>query len=175
MLTAHCSLLTANAHCSLLTVHCSLLTVHCSLFTTIVSKTVLRIAHGLLQDFTAEMMHKDISLGLDLGKKYGVPQPCYEFVAQKYVEAMDKYGKGSGSGIPCRMAEDAAGIRLIDDQGEDDLYPGNSVSPTSHRGAFKDWSYTTELNDGSYTIVHTVLNLQTLCLTLEMCPLFVGV
>jgi len=106
-------------------------------------------------DFTAEMMHKDISLGLDLGKKYGVPQPCYEFVAQKYVEAMDKYGKGSGSSIPCRMTEDAAGIRLIDGQGEDDLYPGNSVSPTSHRGAFKDWSYTTELNDGSYTIVHT--------------------
>ena len=42
-------------------------------------------------DFTAEMMHKDISLGLDLGKKYGVTQHMNEFIAGKYEEAMDKY------------------------------------------------------------------------------------
>ena len=42
-------------------------------------------------DFTAEMMHKDITLGLDLGKKYGVTQHMNEFIAGKYEEAMDKY------------------------------------------------------------------------------------
>merc|ERR1719160_2040369 len=58
-------------------------------------------------DFTAEMMHKDISLGLDLGKRYGVPQPTYEFIARKYEEAMEKHGRASGSAIPCRAIEDA--------------------------------------------------------------------
>jgi 3-hydroxyisobutyrate dehydrogenase-like beta-hydroxyacid dehydrogenase len=31
-------------------------------------------------NFTAEMMAKDISLGLDLAKRYGVPQPFNEQV-----------------------------------------------------------------------------------------------
>lgn len=106
-------------------------------------------------DFTAEMMLKDVQLGLDLGKRYGVPQPTYEFVAQKYEEAMDKYGRDSGSGIPCRAIEDAAGCRLIDGEGKPDVYQGNSINDDSHGGAFKDWSYTTELSDGSYTILHT--------------------
>jgi len=106
-------------------------------------------------DFTAEMMHKDITLGLDLGKRYGVPQPTYEFIAKKYEEAMSVYGKDSGSGIPCRAVEDAAGCRVIDGSGQPDIYPGNSVDHDSCSGAFKDWSYTTELCEGSYTIVHT--------------------
>lgn len=106
-------------------------------------------------DFTAEMMHKDISLGLALGKKYGVPQPTNEFVARKYEEAMAVYGADSGSSIPCRMIEDASGCRLIEGQGRPDIYPGNDVAPESHGAAFKDWSYTTGLCDGSYTIKHT--------------------
>jgi len=113
-------------------------------------------------DFTAEMMHKDISLGLDLGAKYGVPMPTNTYVARKYEEAMEKYGPDSGSSIPCRMVEDAAGVRLIDTEpvpqkslapGTD--WPGNSFAPDSHGGAFEAWSYTTEVCDGSYTIMHT--------------------
>ena len=46
-----------------------------------------------------------------------MPQPTYEFVAQKYEEAMSVYGKNSGSAIPCRLVEDAAGCRLIDGEG----------------------------------------------------------
>ena len=34
---------------------------------------------------TAEMMHKDIALGIALGQKLGVPQPMHEFVIGKYV------------------------------------------------------------------------------------------
>lgn len=106
-------------------------------------------------DFTAEMMLKDVSLGLDLGKRYGVPQPTYEFVARRYEEAMAAYGRNSGSSIPCRLIEDAAGIRLIDGEGQPDIQEGNSIAPDSHGGCFKDWSYTTELYEGSYTVVHT--------------------
>jgi len=106
-------------------------------------------------DFTAEMMHKDITLGLELGKRYGVPQPMYEFTAMKYEEAMAKYGRDSGSAIPVRAIEDAAGCRLIEGKGVADIYPGNSVDYDSHGGAFRNWSYTTELVEGSYTIVHT--------------------
>jgi len=106
-------------------------------------------------DFTAEMMHKDISLGLDLGKLYGVPQPTYEFIAQKYEEAMTVYGRDSGSAIPCRAIEDASGCRLIDGEGKPDMYAGNSVNHESHQSAFRDWSYTTEVCNGSYTVMHT--------------------
>merc|ERR1711920_597038 len=106
-------------------------------------------------DFTAEMMLKDISLGLDLGQRYGVPQPTYEFIAQKYEEAMAVYGRESGSAIPCRAIEDAAGCRLIDGEGVADIYQGNSVDHDSHGGVFRDWSYTTELCEGSYTVMHT--------------------
>jgi 3-hydroxyisobutyrate dehydrogenase len=51
-------------------------------------------------DFTAKMMHKDISLGLDLGKKFDVHTPTTQYVAQKYEEAMKIYGEESGSSIP---------------------------------------------------------------------------
>jgi 3-hydroxyisobutyrate dehydrogenase len=108
-------------------------------------------------DFTAEMMHKDISLGLELGKRYGVPMHMNQFIADKYEEAMDKFGRDSGSSIPCRLVEDLSGCRLIDDNVEtdDSGFPGNTLSPTSHNGAFKDWSYTSEVLAGSYTIKHT--------------------
>ena len=106
-------------------------------------------------DFTAEMMHKDISLGLALGKKYGVPQPTNEYVAKRYEEAMEKYGRDSGSSITCRLVEDAADCRLIEGDGQADFYPGNSVAPSSHGGAFENWSYTTELCHGSYVVRHT--------------------
>jgi len=106
-------------------------------------------------DFTAQMMAKDISLGLALGKKYDVPQEAFEFIAKKYQEAMDMFGPDSGSAIPCRLVEEKAGCRLIEGEGKPDLYPGNSVCPESHGGCFKDWSYTTEINNGSYTVIHT--------------------
>lgn len=112
-------------------------------------------------DFTAEMMHKDISLGLGLGEKYGVPSPATEFVAKRFEEAITTYGPDSGSSIPCRLVEDASGCRLPDppaagDVVDEDLsHPGNSPAPRSHDEAFSDWSYTAELNDGSYTILHT--------------------
>lgn len=110
-------------------------------------------------DFTAEMMHKDISLGLDLGEKYGVPMHMNQFIADKYVEAMDKYGTQSGSSIPCRLVEELSNCRLIDDalidQADTTGFPGNTLAPDSHNGAFKEWSYTSEVMAGSYTIVHT--------------------
>jgi hypothetical protein len=118
-------------------------------------------------DFTAAMMLKDIELGIALGERYGVPQHANEFIAAKYQEAMAAYGDDSGSSIPCRLVEDASGCRLNDDGdhgGEaagagaahpDNRYPGNRVDPTSHGGAFADWSYTTGLRGGSYTIEHT--------------------
>jgi len=106
-------------------------------------------------DFTAEMMHKDISLGLELGRKYGVPQWMNEFTSKKYEEAMKKYGHDSGSSIPCRLVEDASGCRLIEGEGKEDFYPGNSINLDSHGAAFKHWSYTTEIHNGSYTIEHT--------------------
>jgi 3-hydroxyisobutyrate dehydrogenase-like beta-hydroxyacid dehydrogenase len=51
-------------------------------------------------DFTAEMMHKDISLGLALGERYGVPMPTNAFVAAKYEEAMEKHVFFSNQGWP---------------------------------------------------------------------------
>ena len=115
-------------------------------------------------DFTAEMMHKDISLGDELGKKYGVPLPMNDFIRRAYEDAMAKYGKDSGSGIPCRMVEDSAGCRLNDAcekegcgaSGDkvDINFPGNKVAPKSHGGAFGEWAYTTDLCDGSYVIKH---------------------
>ena len=104
---------------------------------------------------TAGMMHKDISLGIALGEKFDVPLPTTEYVAGKYEEAMAKYGADSGSSIPCRMVEDAAHCRLIDGAGSADEWPGNSVAHDSHNRAFKNWSYTTELCGGSYTVMHT--------------------
>lgn len=68
---------------------------------------------------------------------------------------MEAYGRDSGSSIPCRLVEDAAGCRLIDGEGSPDLYPGNSRDDASHDGAFGGWSYSTELMGGSYTILHT--------------------
>ena len=101
-------------------------------------------------------MHKDISLGLDLGEKYGVDMPMNKFIASKYEEAMAKYGNDSGSSIPCRLVEDASGCRLIDGESEGDGgFPGNTLAPNGHGGAFKDWSYTSEVFAGSYTIKHT--------------------
>ena len=91
-------------------------------------------------DFTAEMMAKDISLGLDLAKEYGVPSPVFEHVARIYDEAMEKYGTQAGSTIPVRLNEDASGVRLCEG-------PGNA------KDAFKNWTYTAEIRDGSDQII----------------------
>ena len=114
-------------------------------------------------DFTAEMMHKDISLGLALGQKHKVPQWIGAFTASQYEQAMRVYGKHSGSSIPCRLVEEAAGIRLPDmdtpdsepSHSNDTDYAGNTLRPESQNGAFRHWSYTTELHEGSYAVLHT--------------------
>ena len=49
------------------------------------------------------MRAQDIGLGLELGERYGVPMPLNTLLADKYGEAMDKYGPDSGSSIPCRF------------------------------------------------------------------------
>lgn len=92
-------------------------------------------------NFTAEMMAKDLSLGLELGKRYGVPQRINQHVADIYQECIEKYGPMEGSTIPVKLVEDNSGVRLCEGNG-------------SAGDAFKDWSYTTEINDGSYTVVH---------------------
>jgi len=91
-------------------------------------------------DFTAEMMAKDIELGQGLARKHGVPMLMHGQVAQIYDMCMAKYGRESGSTIPVKLVEDACGE-----------YVGGDAKT---REAFKDWTYTTELVDGSYTIVH---------------------
>jgi len=90
-------------------------------------------------DFTAEMMAKDIELGQGLAKKHGVPMLMHGQVAQIYEMCMARYGKDSGSTIPVRLVEDACQTPLADE---------------NLRKVFKDWTYTTEIADGSYVIVH---------------------
>ena len=104
-------------------------------------------------DFTSKMMHKDITLGLDLGKKFDVHTPTTEYVARKYEEAMEIYGENSGSSIPCRIVEDKSNIRLCDniDVTNDDDNNNNKSDPNV---VFKDWTYTTEIKEGSYLIKH---------------------
>jgi len=91
-------------------------------------------------DFTAEMMAKDIELGQDIAKRMGVPMMMHGQVAQIYEMCMAKYGRESGSTIPVKLIEDMCGETLGGD--------------SKTRDAFQDWTYTTELVDGSYTIVH---------------------
>eukprot|EP00435_Cladocopium_sp_Y103_P010676 s1111_g2.t1 len=86
-------------------------------------------------DFTAEMMAKDIELGQGLAKKHGVPMLMHGQVAQIYEMCMARYGKDSGSTIPVKLVEDACQTPLADE---------------NLRKVFKDWTYTTEIADGSY-------------------------
>ena len=84
------------------------------------------------------MMHKDISLGEELGKKYAVPLPMNDFIKRSYEGAMEKYGNDSGSSIPCRVIEDGADCRLNDACEEfgcektgnkvDVNFPGNKIA-----------------------------------------------
>jgi len=90
-------------------------------------------------DFTAEMMAKDIQLGQEIARKHQVPMLMHGQVAQIYDMCMAKYGKDSGSTIPVKLVEDACGETIGDDR---------------LRKIFKDWTYTTEIVDGSYTIIH---------------------
>lgn len=99
-----------------------------------------RVADGTYYpDFTAEMMAKDIELGQGLAKKHGVPMLIHGQVAQIYEMCMAKYGKDSGSTIPVKLIEDACQTPLADEK---------------LRKTFKDWTYTTEIVDGSYVIPH---------------------
>lgn len=91
-------------------------------------------------NFTAEMMRKDISLGLDLGRKYDVPQRINQLVADVYDESIERYGPNSGSTIPVRLCEDNSNVCLSEGKG-------------SAKDAFRDWTYTTEINDGSFQVI----------------------
>eukprot|EP00930_Biecheleria_cincta_P093226 TRINITY_DN8344_c0_g3_i1.p1 TRINITY_DN8344_c0_g3~~TRINITY_DN8344_c0_g3_i1.p1 ORF type:complete len:376 (+),score=60.56 TRINITY_DN8344_c0_g3_i1:78-1205(+) len=99
-----------------------------------------RVADGTYYpDFTAEMMAKDIELGQGLAKKHGVPMLIHGQVAQIYEMCMAKYGRDAGSTIPVKLVEDACHTPLADEK---------------LREQFKDWTYTTEIVDGSYVIPH---------------------
>jgi len=99
-----------------------------------------RVADGTyFPDFTAEMMAKDIELGQTIARKHGVPMLMHGQVAQIYEMCMAKYGRDSGSTIPVKLIEDACETPLADEK---------------LRETFKDWTYTTEIVDGSYVIVH---------------------
>jgi len=99
-----------------------------------------RVADGsYCPDFTAEMMAKDIQLGQGLAAKHGVPMLMHGQVAQIYEMCMAKYGRDSGSTIPVKLVEDACQTPLAD---------------AKLRETFKDWTYTTEIVDGSYAVVH---------------------
>jgi 3-hydroxyisobutyrate dehydrogenase len=99
-----------------------------------------RVAEGsYYPDFTAEMMAKDIELGQGLAQKHGVPMLIHGQVAQIYEMCMAKYGRDSGSTIPVKLIEDICGTALSD---------------AKLKETFKDWTYTTEIVDGSYVVVH---------------------
>mmetsp|Transcript_93634 Transcript_93634/g.166607 ORF Transcript_93634/g.166607 Transcript_93634/m.166607 type:complete len:374 (+) Transcript_93634:67-1188(+) len=99
-----------------------------------------RVADGTyFPDFTAEMMAKDIELGQGLARKHGVPMLIHGQVAQIYEMCMAKYGRDSGSTIPVKLVEDACQTPLADEK---------------LKSAFKDWTYTTEIVEGSYVIPH---------------------
>ena len=89
-------------------------------------------------NFTAAMMAKDLSLGLDLAKRHNVPQPFMEKTLERYQEAMDKYGPEAGSTIPVKLNEDEAGVSLSD-------------GPWKEK--FKNWEYTSEITNGAYQIL----------------------
>lgn len=103
-----------------------------------------RVADGTYRpDFTAEMMAKDIELGQGIARKHGVPMLIHGQVAQIYEMCMAKYGRDSGSTIPVKLVEDACGTPLADEKLKE---------------TFKDWTYTTEIVDGSYTVIHKNLD-----------------
>ena len=128
-------------------------------------------------NFTAEMMAKDISLGLDLGARYGVPQPFNAAVLARYREAIDTFGPGQGSTIPVRLNELESGVSLSADGDVHARGAANADGPPPLPGtpladppppsgenrapsgrtaaaAFGAWSYTTEIADGSFQVVH---------------------
>jgi hypothetical protein len=86
-----------------------------------------------------------ISSGLDLAKRYGVPSPVTEHVAKIYDEAMEKFGKLEGSTIPIKLNEVASGVKLAEGKG-------------SAKDHFDPWSYTTEIRDGSFQVVHNSMD-----------------
>lgn len=90
-------------------------------------------------NFTAEMMIKDISLGLDIANRLDVPTPVFDECKNLYDEALDKFGTSTGSSIPIRLSEEKAGVRLCE-------------GPGSAKEAFKDWTYTSEITNGSFQV-----------------------
>eukprot|EP00933_Yihiella_yeosuensis_P069869 TRINITY_DN7692_c1_g1_i1.p1 TRINITY_DN7692_c1_g1~~TRINITY_DN7692_c1_g1_i1.p1 ORF type:complete len:380 (+),score=105.96 TRINITY_DN7692_c1_g1_i1:86-1225(+) len=99
-----------------------------------------RVADGTyFPDFTAEMMAKDIELGQNLARKHMVPMMIHGQVAQIYEMCMARYGKDSGSTIPVKLIEDMCHTPLADEKLKE---------------TFKDWTYTSEIADGSYVVIH---------------------
>ena len=90
-------------------------------------------------DFTAKMMLKDIRLGQDIAARNDIPMLVHGLCAELYRTSIAKYGDDCGSTIPVRLVEDACRTRLSDD---------------ALKATFKDWTYTSEIDAGSYVIHH---------------------
>lgn len=96
-------------------------------------------------DFTAEMMLKDIELGQGLAKKGAVPLPVHAVVAQLYQSCISKFGPNCGSTAPVKLLADQCGVL--------DCH-GGGLADEKLKKAFADWTYTTDIVEGSYVVKH---------------------
>eukprot|EP00451_Oxyrrhis_marina_P002936 CAMPEP_0204271124 /NCGR_PEP_ID=MMETSP0468-20130131/19280_1 /ASSEMBLY_ACC=CAM_ASM_000383 /TAXON_ID=2969 /ORGANISM="Oxyrrhis marina" /LENGTH=335 /DNA_ID=CAMNT_0051246741 /DNA_START=36 /DNA_END=1043 /DNA_ORIENTATION=+ len=90
-------------------------------------------------DFAAELMVKDMDLGIALGKKHGAPMAFMGHAMQVYEQAMAKYGKEQGSTIPVRLIADNARVELADEKSKEQ---------------FAKWYYSSVVDKGSFQILH---------------------
>lgn len=87
-------------------------------------------------DFTLSLHCKDLNLGYELARKFGVPLELYSLTEQIYNRARLKYGDEAGSSSPPKLLEDDLNEPLQID-------------------GFEDWTYTVEHVDNSMAVVHT--------------------
>jgi hypothetical protein len=80
-------------------------------------------------------------------------------VLARYEEAIEKFGPGQGSTIPVRLNEVESGCSLSSPSLEP--LPSSSAKGAEEtkggendEGPFSKWSYTTEIRDGSFQVVH---------------------
>jgi 3-hydroxyisobutyrate dehydrogenase len=76
--------------------------------------------------FHIDLHCKDLNMGYEIGRKYGVPLEMFGLTEQTYLKAMYKYGGTVGSTSPAKLIQDELGVKLD--------WPG-----------YENWSYTTEL------------------------------
>lgn len=56
--------------------------------------------------FHIDLHCKDLHLGYEIGRKFGVPLELFGLVQQTYLKAMYKYGGTAGSTHPARLIQD---------------------------------------------------------------------